>query len=64
MKAKKILSRTPMIRWYLQHCFRPTAVDQLVECGPGKPFSSLPDQVTNARREADKNSLKNNWVTL
>ena len=38
MKAKKNLSRTPMIRWYLQHCLRPIAVAQLVEYGPGKPF--------------------------
>ena len=34
------------------------AVHQLVEYGPGKPFSWFPEDVANARREADKDPLK------
>ena len=30
MKAKKILFNTPLIKWYLQHGLRLTAVHQLV----------------------------------
>ena len=39
MKAKKILFYTPLIRWYLQHGLRLTAVHQLIEYEPGMPFS-------------------------
>ena len=33
-------------------------VHRLVEYEPGKPFSWFPEEVANARREADKDSLK------
>ena len=59
MKAKKVLLYTPMIKWYLKHGLRLTVVHQLVECEPGKPFSWFPEKVANARREADKDPLKN-----
>ena len=39
MKAKKILLYTPLIKWYLKRGLRITAIRQLVECEPGKPFS-------------------------
>ena len=40
-------------------------VHQLVEYEPGnEPFSWVPKEVANARREADKDPLKNNWVML
>ena len=39
MKVKKILLYTPLIKWYLQHGLRLTAVHQLIEYEPGKPFS-------------------------
>ena len=39
MKAKKILLYTPLIKWYLEHGLRITAIRQLVEHEPGKPFS-------------------------
>ena len=58
MKAKKILLYTPLIKWYLQHGLRLTAVHQLVEYEPGKPFSWFPEEVANARHEADKDPLK------
>ena len=39
-------------------------VHHSVEYEPGKPFSWFPQEVVNARREADKEPLKNNWVML
>ena len=58
MKAKKILLCTPLIEWYLQHGLRLTAVHQLIKYKPGMPFSWFPEEVANARREADKDPLK------
>ena len=58
MKAKKILLYTPLIEWYLQHSLRLTAVHQLIKYEPGMPFSWFPEEVANARREADKDPLK------
>ena len=58
MKAKKILLYTPLIEWYLQHGLRLTAVHQLMEYEPGMSFSWFPEEVANARREADKDPLK------
>ena len=60
VRAKKIPLYTPLIKWYLQHGLRLTAVHQLVEYEPGKPFSWFPEEVADARREADKDLL--NWV--
>ena len=37
MKAKKILLYTPLIKWYLQHGLRQTAVHQLAKYEPGMP---------------------------
>ena len=58
MKAKKILLYTPVIEWHLQHGLRLTAVHCLIKYEPGMPFSWFPEEVANARREADKDSLK------
>ena len=58
MKAKKILLYTPLIKWYLDPGLRLTAVQQLVEYEPGKPFSWFPKEVANTRREADKDPQK------
>ena len=58
MKAKKILLYTPLIEWYLQHGLRLTAVHQLIEYEPSRPFSWFPEEVANAKREADKDPLK------
>ena len=60
VRAKKIPLYTPLIKWYLQHGLRLTAVHQLVEYEPGKPFSWFPEEVADARRETDKDLL--NWV--
>ena len=37
MKAKKILLYTTLIKWYLQHGLRLTAVHQLAKYEPGMP---------------------------
>ena len=64
MKAKNILLCTPLIKWYLSHGLRLTAVHYLVEYEPGKSFLWLPEEVANARREADKDPPKSKWVML
>ena len=58
MKAKKILLYTPLIEWYLQHGLRLTAVHQSTECEPVMLFLWFPEEVANARREADKDPRK------
>ena len=58
MKAKQILLYTPVIEWYLRHGLRMTEVHQLIKYKPGMPFSWLPVEVANARREVDKDPLK------
>ena len=58
MKAEKILLYTPLIEWYLPHGLRLTAVYYLIEYEPGITFSWFPEEVANARCEADKDPLK------
>ena len=58
MKAKKIFFFTPLIEWHLQHGVRLTMVHQLIEYEPGMSFSWFPEEVANARRDADKDPLK------
>ena len=53
MKKKKILLHTPLIKWYLKHGMRLTAV-HLVEHEPCKLFSLFPEEVANARCEVVK----------
>ena len=59
VKTKKILLDSPLIEWYLNHGLRLTAVYQLIEYEPGMPISWFPEEVANARREVDKDALKN-----
>ena len=58
MKAKKIFLYTPLIEWYLRHGLRLTAVHQFIKYEPSMPFSWFPEDIANARREADKDPLK------
>ena len=64
VKAKKFFLYTPLIKWHLQLGLRLTVVHHSVEYKPCKPFSWFPEEVVNARREAAKEPLKNNWVVL
>ena len=47
-----------MIEWYLRYGLRIRAVHQLIKYKPGMPFSWSPEEVADARREADKDPLK------
>ena len=58
MKAEKILLYTPLIKWYLEHGLKITAVYQLIEYESGKPFDWFPEEVAKARREADSDKSK------
>ena len=58
MKAGKILLYTPLIKWYLEHGLKITAIYQLIEYECGKPFEWFPEEVAKARREADKDVSK------
>ena len=64
MKAQKILLYTPLIEWYLQYRLRLTVVHQLISYEPGMSFSWFPEEVANARREADKDPLKKQLVDV
>ena len=54
MKAKKILLYTPLLKWYIEHGLKVTAYHQLLLYKPGRPFDWFPQEVANARRQADK----------
>ena len=56
MKAKKILLYTPLLKWYLEHGLKVTAYHQLLLYKPGRPFDWFPEEVANARRQADKHA--------
>ena len=58
MKAKKILLYTPLLKWYLEHGLKVTAYHQLLLYKPGRPFDWFPEEVANARRQADKHEDK------
>ena len=53
-----------MIEWYLRHDLRVIAVHQLIKYKSGMHFSWFPEEVANARREADKDPLKKRLVDV
>ena len=58
MKAEKILLYTPLLKWYLKHGLEITAAYQRIEYEPGTPFAWFPEEVADARRGGDIESLK------
>ena len=58
MAAKKILLFTPLLKWYLDHGLKVTAFHQFLRYKRGKPFAWFPEEVADARRQADKDSDK------
>ena len=58
MNVKIIFLYTPVIEWYIRNGVRLTAVHQLMKYKPGTPFLWFPEEVANAKREADKDPLK------
>ena len=57
-KAKKILLYSPLLKWYLSHGMVITGVHHLIGCEPGRPFAWFPEEVANARRQADNDPSK------
>ena len=58
MKAKKFLLYTPLLKWYLDHGLKVTAFHQFLRYKRGKPFAWFPEEVADARRQADKDPDK------
>ena len=58
MKAEKILLYTPLLKWCLKHGLEITAAYQLIEYEPGTQFAWFPEEVADARRGGDIESLK------
>ena len=58
MKAAKILLYTTFLKWCLGRGCEITAAYQLVEYEPGTPFAWFPEEVADARRQADKDPSK------
>ena len=54
MQAKKILLLTPLLKFYLDHGLKVTAFYQFLKYKRGKPFAWFPEEVADARRQADK----------
>ncbi|XP_057310306.1 uncharacterized protein LOC130648282 [Hydractinia symbiolongicarpus] len=58
MKAEKILLFTTLLEWYLDHGLKVTAFYQFLEYERGKPFAWFPEEIADARRQADKDPDK------
>ena len=57
-KTKKILLYSPLLKWYLNHGMVITDVHHLIGYEPGRPFAWFPEEVANARRQADNDPSK------
>ncbi|XP_057294628.1 uncharacterized protein LOC130623157 [Hydractinia symbiolongicarpus] len=58
MKAEKILLYTSVLKWYLDHGLKVTAFHQFIKYKRGKPFAWFPEEIADARRQADKDPDK------
>ena len=58
MEAKKILLYTPVLKWYLDHGLKVTGFYQFLRYTRGKPFAWFPEEVADARRQAEKDPDK------
>ena len=54
-KTEKILLYAPMLKWYLNHGLKVTAVHKYLKYTASKPFEWFPEEVSNARRVGDSN---------
>ena len=57
-KAKKILLYSPFLKWYLNHGMVIIGIHHLIGFEPGRPFAWFPEEVANARRQADNDPSK------
>ena len=55
LRAKKILLYTPLLKWYLEHGLKVTAIYKYLAYTAGKPFSWFPEEVSSVRRNGDEN---------
>ena len=53
--ANRILLYTPMIKWYLSHELKVTAIHKYPDYESGKPFSWFPEEVSKVRHDEDNN---------
>ncbi|KAJ8050172.1 hypothetical protein HOLleu_03268 [Holothuria leucospilota] len=58
MFGRKILIATPLLRWYLDHGLKVTKVYQVVQFIPKPVFHRFGEEVSQARREGDKDPSK------
>ncbi|XP_057312292.1 uncharacterized protein LOC130653799 [Hydractinia symbiolongicarpus] len=58
MEAEKILLFTTLLEWYLDHGLKVTAFYQFIKYKRGKPFAWFPEEIADARRQADKDPDK------
>jgi hypothetical protein len=56
MKASHIYLITPLVKWYIEHGLVVTKVYEIVQFKPGFPFRQFVQQVTEARRQGDRDS--------
>ena len=49
---------SPLLKWYLSHGMVITGVHHLIGYEPGSPFAWFPEEVANARRQADNDPSK------
>ena len=58
MKAEKILIYSPLLKWYLNHGLQVTKIQRYISYTSGRPFKWFPEEVSSARRAADKDKNK------
>ena len=64
MKAERLLLLSPLLKWYIQHGLLVTKTHQVVEYSKMACFTEFGRQVTEARREGDKDSTKQVFALL
>ena len=58
MKAEKILLYSPLLKWYLNHGLQVTKIHRYISYTSGRPFKWFPEEVSSARRAADRDKNK------
>ena len=54
LRAKKILLYSPLLKWYLNHGLLVTKIYKYLSFTANRPFKWFPEEVSNARRQADE----------
>ncbi|XP_057317067.1 uncharacterized protein LOC130660625 [Hydractinia symbiolongicarpus] len=58
LNAEKVLLYTTVLKWYLEHELKVTAFHQFLKYARGRPFEWFPEDIADARRQADKDPDK------